>query len=689
MTETNKTISGASGEQPAAEKRKTAAKSASSKASATQKNGPAKTAAAKPPQRDAYDDFLDEMDRAEKAAGTQSRAASSKKTGAAKSPAASPRKAASGKQAAVASKKTDSAKKQAPSSKKVAYQDDLLAAWDELERESRLRKDTRRAAARSTGHTAPRGKRSAAGSSADSPRPRAAAGTPRKRPADKNPGAPGNRSSAAKARRAPARQAVLLVDNDRDAYDDFLEETDGKHARKRPFKRGDALTVALLAAILCIIGLGGWQFTRYQKFMTMKAAVDRQTFYDGTTVEGVDVSGMTLEQANRHWAENIEPTYSQRAVTLSNGATFTAAELGYSSDYEMVLSNAWSAGRSGSLVERYEALSDRAGQMVNYTVTRSAYNRDVLKQCVSAIAQQIDRPAEDSKIGSFDVTSYTFQFTDEVIGSQLDQERLFTDMTNALNAGGGTVELVVNSIQPAVKKADIASQYGMIASAVTNASSSSSNRLSNIKLALQFINGTCLAPGETFSFNGTVGERTTARGFKAATAYSSGKVVEEVGGGICQVSTTLFNAAVKSDMKIVERHNHSLTVGYVDLGKDAAVNWDSQDLRFTNTSSDNVYICCYLTSDKRVRFGIFGKLLPNGESITVEGVTTGRVDYQTVYQPSMTLASGETKVAQSGKQGYTAEAYKIRWDANGNQISKELLCKSTYRSTDEIIEYGP
>ena len=262
-------------------------------------------------------------------------------------------------------------------------------------------------------------------------------------------------------------------------------------------------------------------------------------------------------------------------------------------------------------------------------------------------------------------------------------------MTNALNAGGGTVELVVNSIQPAVKKADIASQYGMIASAVTNASSSSSNRLSNIKLALQFINGTCLAPGETFSFNGTVGERTTARGFKAATAYSSGKVVEEVGGGICQVSTTLFNAAVKSDMKIVERHNHSLTVGYVDLGKDAAVNWDSQDLRFTNTSSDNVYICCYLTSDKRVRFGIFGKLLPNGESITVEGVTTGRVDYQTVYQPSMTLASGETKVAQSGKQGYTAEAYKIRWDANGNQISKELLCKSTYRSTDEIIEYGP
>ena len=166
-------------------------------------------------------------------------------------------------------------------------------------------------------------------------------------------------------------------------------------------------------------------------------------------------------------------------------------------------------------------------------------------------------------------------------------------------------------------------------------------------------------------------------------------MTEQVGGGICQVSTTLFNAAVKADMEIVERHNHSLTVAYVDKGKDAAVNWGSQDLRFTNTSDDNVYICGYVTDDKRVRIGIFGKLLENGETITVEGVTTGTIKYETEYQASGLLAPGETKVIQSGKNGYTAEAYKIRWDANGNQISRELLCKSRYMSKKEIVQYGP
>lgn len=496
---------------------------------------------------------------------------------------------------------------------------------------------------------------------------------------------------AAPKKKVPARKAVLLVDND--PYDDFLREAEAHSPKKKGSQRKNSkakgTALALLMMIGCVVALAGWQYTQYQTFLTMKAAVDRATFYEGTYVEGVDVSGMTLEQAREYWATGVEPGYSQRKVTLSNGATFTAEELGYSSDYAAVLTNAWSAGRSGSLVERYEALSQRRDQTANYRVTRMPYTAQAIENCVSAIAEQIDRPAEDAKIASFDTSSYVFQFTDEVVGSQLDTNQLASDMASALDAGGGTVELVVRSIQPEVVKADISEKYGMIASAVTNASSSSSNRLANIKRAIELISGTCLKPGETFSFNGVVGERTTDRGFKTATAYSSGTVVEEVGGGICQVSTTLFNAAVKADLEIVERHNHSLTVGYVDKGKDAAVNWGSQDLRFTNTTDDNIYICCYLDGDKRVRFGIFGKLLENGEYITVESETTGHVDYETEYRANASLPTGATQVVQNGKQGYKAVAYKIRWDKNGSKISSELLCKSTYKATKEIIEYGP
>ena len=479
-----------------------------------------------------------------------------------------------------------------------------------------------------------------------------------------------------------------------DAYDEFLKEAERpakpkKKSKKKKQKQAMGAMLTLLILIGCVLGLAGWQYTQYQTFLTMKTAVDRATFYEGTYVEGVDVSQMTLQQAMEHWQTAVEPSYSQRTVTLSNGAKFTAEELGYSSDYALVLANAWNAGRGGSLVERYEALSQRRAQTANYNVTRTPYTQEAVQNCVSAIAQQIDKPAQNAKIASFDVNTNEFVFDDEVIGSKLNVERLAADMADAIGNGGGEVELIVNSIQPEVVKADIAGLYGMITSAVTDASSSYSNRLSNIKLAIDLINGTCLKPGETFSFNEVVGERTSERGFKSAAAYSSGSVINEVGGGICQVSTTLFNAAVKADMEIVERSSHSMTVSYVDRGKDAAVDWGNKDLKFKNTSDDNVYIICYLDNTKRVRIGIFGKLLPNGEYITVEGKTTERIDFETELVPNTNLASGVTQVVQKGKKGYKAVAYKIRWDKNDKQISKEELCRSSYRVTNEIIEFGP
>lgn len=494
--------------------------------------------------------------------------------------------------------------------------------------------------------------------------------------------------------RAMHRRAVLAVDNrGEDDYDRFLRSQETPRKAPKPHKKRKRGHFAVTLLLLLMIGglalVAYRQNDRYIAFAEMKNAVNRQTFYAGTTVEGVDVSNMTLDQAIEYWKTNIEPGYENRTVTLSNGQTYTAQSFGYSSDYQTVLANAYSAGRSGSLVERYQALSTRVDQPANYEVTRRLYDAQLIADCASALASGIDTAAQDAKIQSFDLSSYAFTFSDSVAGKKLDAESLKADIARALENGGGAVTLNVQTIEPSVRKEDIASEYGMIAYAVTNASSSSSNRLSNIRLALQLINGTRLAPGETFSFNDTVGKRTTERGFKLATAYSSGEITEDVGGGICQVSTTLFNAVVKADMQIDERHNHSLTVAYVDKGKDAAVNWKSQDLKFTNTSEDDVYLVCVLTDDKRVRIGVFGKLLPNGETIEIEAQTTGTIDYDTVYQPSLSLAPGTTNVTQKGKNGYTAVAYKVRKDANGNTISRELLCKSSYKATNQVIEYGP
>ena len=449
-----------------------------------------------------------------------------------------------------------------------------------------------------------------------------------------------------------------------------------------------ALCLALMAGILAMLALGARQVQQHRRFMQMKTAVERQSFYDGTTVEGVDVSGMTLADATAYWRERVEPGYSGRAVALDNGDTLTALDLGYASDYENVLASAWSAGRSGSLEERYRMISSRVSHPVAYQVTRTAYSEAAIESYVRSVAEAVDRPARDAAVESFDITTFKFVIAPEADGAKLDADALRRDIAGALDAGGGDVKLSVSAVAPLVRSDEVAAQYGVITTAITNASSSSRARIANIRLAMQYINGTRVAPGEVFSFNGTVGERTTSRGFQTATAYSGGEVTEQVGGGICQVSTTLFNAAVKADLEIIERHSHSLTVGYVDKGKDATVNWGSQDLRFRNTSDDDIYIACYLTDDKRVRFGIFGKLLPAGETITVEARTTQTIPFDTIYQLSPALWPGQTYVARAGRDGCNAEAYKIRWDAAGNQISRELLCKSAYKKVDQIVLYG-
>lgn len=466
----------------------------------------------------------------------------------------------------------------------------------------------------------------------------------------------------------------------------------GQQPHRRRRKKRSPFSPATLLLLLLIGGLAGmgvWRVNEYEVFQQMKAVVARQTFYEGTTVEGVNVSAMTLSEAINHWDQQIEPAYRERAAVLNDGTRITAAQLGYSSDYVNTLSAAWNAGRTGSLVERYRRATLHMQSPKAYEVSRSFYDSAVVESYAAQLAGQIDAQPQDAKLNGFDTASLSFSYSAEQLGRSLNQQKLVNDIEAALSSGGGNVQLEVATIQPSLTQQDIAASYGRITSAVTDASSSSKNRLNNIALALQLINGTALQPGESFSFNEVVGKRTKDRGFKTAPAYSSGTVTEEVGGGICQVSTTLFNAAVKADLEINERHAHSLTVSYVDPGKDAAVDWGNKDLRFTNSGSDTVYIYCELTSDKQVYVAVYGRLLENGMYITVEGQKTGSVEPETQYQVNFLLASGQEKVIQKGKKGSKASAYKIWWDASGNELKRELLCKSSYRATPKIIERGP
>ncbi|MBE5809118.1 MAG: hypothetical protein E7317_12375 [Clostridiales bacterium] len=430
------------------------------------------------------------------------------------------------------------------------------------------------------------------------------------------------------------------------------------------------------------------QMYNYTKFMQMRDAVDGNTHFAGTIIDGVDISNMTMEDAVAHWETNIEPQYYNRTVTLDNGMSVTALELGYTSNYKTVIADAWKAQTTGTLAERYAALT-RPAAGSGYTVTRIMYSDDVVDSYVANVASGIDSSVKEPSITGFDHDALSFTFAEGSPGKVLDQEKLSADIRSSMDSGGGSVSLSITTTQPKYTVADMQSMYGLRAYAVTNASSSSSSRLTNIRLALASINGTLLQPGEEFSFNAVVGKRTTAKGYKAAPAYNSGEVVEEVGGGICQVSTTLFNAAVKSGLKIVERHNHSMPVAYVDKGKDAAVSWGAQDLRFVNNTSEPLYIVAFMDDDKRVRIGFFGRLIDDGQYITVESKITYTREFETEYQFNAFLLPGAVEELQSGRNTYETMTYKCTWTAEGELISREELCKSTYRGRNRIIEYGP
>ena len=628
-------------------------------------------------------------------AGRTSASSAARSTGAKKASTAA-------KTSGTTAKKASAAKKAASGSAAAAKKAATAKASGTAARKSGTTARTSSAAAKKSGTSA---RSTAAKKAASAPRKRSS-----REAVQENPLARWDFQAAPVRMEAPRRAPAPRTDFDPyDSYDDF-DAPVRPAQRQRPKRQGNrppqeppkkpqkkkrgrspvnGMSFLLLLLIAGMAGLGVWRQQVYAEFTQMKAVVAKQTFYAGTTVEGVDVSEMTLPQALDYWNTQIEPGYRQVAAVLNEGAQVTAEQMGYTSDYDAVLASAWNAGRQGSLVERYNRIALHMESPTSYTVSRSMYTDEVVRSFASRIAQQIDAEAQDARLLSFDFGSQTFQYEQEQAGRVLNQEALVASIEGALENGGGQIALEVAAVQPQVTLENVAAQYGMISSAVTNASSSSSNRLENIRLAISFINGTCLGPDETFSFNKTVGERTTARGFKTAPAYSSGEVTQEVGGGICQVSTTLFNAAVKANLTINERHAHSLTVSYVDAGKDAAVDWGNKDLKFTNSTDENVYICCYLSDDKRVHFGIFGKLLPDGMSITLESKKTGDIDYETEYRVNFTMASGSSKVVQNGKKGSSAVTYKVYWDANGNEISREQLCKSNYRATKEIIEYGP
>lgn len=215
---------------------------------------------------------------------------------------------------------------------------------------------------------------------------------------------------------------------------------------------------------------------------------------------------------------------------------------------------------------------------------------------------------------------------------------------------------------------------------------SNKNRSNNIVLATQKINGTVILPGETFSYNQIVGKRTIAAGFKEAGAYAGGQVIQDVGGGICQVSSTLYNAVLYANLEIVDRSNHYFQTSYVDAGRDATVSWGGPDFKFKNNRTYPIKIEASAKNGVS-KITIKGIKEEKEYEVVIQSKVTSIVQKNVKYEENNSLEDTVEQVKQEGHNGCTSKAYKIL-RLNGVTVSTELLSSDYYHALDKIIIKG-
>lgn len=216
---------------------------------------------------------------------------------------------------------------------------------------------------------------------------------------------------------------------------------------------------------------------------------------------------------------------------------------------------------------------------------------------------------------------------------------------------------------------------------------SNTPRTTNLILAMNKLNGTVVAPGEVFSYNKTLGKRTAEAGYKEAGGFAGGRVVQTLAGGICQISSTLYDAAVYANLDIVERHNHMFLAGYVGAGKDATVVYGSLDLKFKNTRKYPVMIKTSIGNGV-AKISIFGIKEDVEYEVEISTTVHSYSNFSVIYENDSSLAPGQEKVAQKGMNGCKSTTYKIL-KLNGKQVSSTVLSRDTYDPMNKIIKRGP
>ena len=311
------------------------------------------------------------------------------------------------------------------------------------------------------------------------------------------------------------------------------------------------------------------------------------------------------------------------------------------------------------------------------------------KLSADRIFNTINKPAINASFTI--VENKSIEVIDEISGQIIDRAELDKAIAD-LNAGKESrVVLEIQRVTPEITKDAIARDFfkDVLGTAYTTFSTNSvnnRNRRDNMTLASEQIDGFIMAPGDEFSFNEVVGQRTAAKGYKTAGAFANGQVIDDIGGGICQVSSTLYNVVLYADIEVTSRQNHSFYVDYTISGIDATVSYPAPAFKFKNTTDYPIKITCSV-EDSRISFSIMGTQVGPTRTITLSGETRETVAYKEIITEDPTQPVGYRNVTQSGKTGYLIDTYKTIQLGDGEPV-KTKIASNRYKTLDQLVIVG-
>lgn len=473
----------------------------------------------------------------------------------------------------------------------------------------------------------------------------------------------------------------------------------------------------------------------------------------GIHIKGIDVSGLTQEQAKEKVTEAFIESLSADLILTHNGEeiALSPADIYASFDIDEAVNLAYNIGRNGNLFQQnFEII---AAFTSRYNISPGfSYSAELLEEKLTQIEQNLpdyvvqpsytvegnELKIQNGKAGILiDRSTLTSQIvhvlnnlenatqkieipTISVASDPIDLDAIYQEVhKEAVNAyytkdpfavypSSTGLDFSVSLdeakamlteqkeeyviplkvVYPKVTTNDLGSEAfpDLLATYSTTFSTKNTNRSTNIRLATQKINGVVLMPGETFSYNQVVGKRTTANGFKVAAVYSNGEVSEGVGGGICQVSSTLYNAVLLSNLEVTERRNHTFHTGYVPAGQDATVSWGAPDFKFKNNRNYPIRIVATVSGGK-ITTKIYGLKQADDYTVKISSSIVGSIPYKTTYKTDSSLGASNTKVIQKGSNGLKSVTYKILYQ-NGKEVSREVISRDTYQPHNQIIARG-